>query len=716
MRLLVIILFLTTYLIEASNDDKILNVKKTTEKIEVDGLIDPAWKLADTATNFFQLQPYYAKEPAHKTIAKVLTDERNIYCLMLCYDDPDNIKVTRGLQDDKGGDVVSFMVDTFNDNQNAYKFAVNAAGVRSDCKMVDDGRNRDYNWDGIWFANAKVYDWGFAVEMKIPYKSIQYDPNAKYWGLDFDRWNPERAEDLYWCEYDQNEGQRISKFGKMIFQDFEPSLTGLNLEASPVGMTKAEYIGDNKYDVDADAGIDVFYNPSSKLTYQLTANPDFAQIEADPYDFNISRYESYFSERRPFFTEGNEVFMASGKQRNTGFYSPLVLFYSRRIGKKLPNGEEVPIIFGTKAFGKLKELEYGGFMAMTGETDYTYNGEQKKEPRAYYGVGRIKKKLWGSSSMGVLFAGKHTENNDYGVLDIDGGLRGSNWQLAYQLARSFKNDEGDYAFSAGLTSFRKDMVVMVRSKHIGSKFDISEIGYVPWQGKTDFVGGGGPIWFYDSGSIRQILLVFGGAFDYTKEDDYLDKTGLLVFNMQFTGNWGFEVNLDYGKAKDLDVKYNSYSATLSTWFHPSPNWNGNVWAGYSKTYNFSRDYLAYYSWLGSSFEYQPFSTFNLGTSFDMWLEGNPQGNIEDITYNARPYFNITPFNNLNFRVYVDNLFIRSTDRMERIIGGFLFSYNFSPKSWIYLAINEVRDRDNNFAQLKVTERASVLKIKYLYYF
>ena len=108
----------------------------------------------------------------------------------------------------------------------------------------------------------------------------------------------------------------------------------------------------------------------------------------------------------------------------------------------------------------------------------------------------------------------------------------------------------------------------------------------------------------------------------------------------------------------------------------------------------------------------------------MYIEGNPAGTIQDITYNARPYFSWTPINDLNLRVYLDNVFVRSSDRVERAIFGALFSYSFLPKSWIYLAINEIRDRSDQFDlagsllpnTLHVTDRVSVLKIKYLYYF
>jgi hypothetical protein len=100
----------------------------------------------------------------------------------------------------------------------------------------------------------------------------------------------------------------------------------------------------------------------------------------------------------------------------------------------------------------------------------------------------------------------------------------------------------------------------------------------------------------------------------------------------------------------------------------------------------------------------------------MWNEGNPAGDVEDITYNARPWISITPINDLNFYFYVDNVFVKSTDKMERIFFSGLFSYQFSPKSWIYLAINEVHDRFNDTRSMELSDRVSVFKIKYLYYF
>jgi hypothetical protein len=708
----------------AANGEKILTLKTTNQEIKIDGVIDNQWSMADSITDFFQQQPYYGKTPSKRTVAKVITTETNLYALIKCYDDPQNIQVNKGTLDEFTGDIVSLMIDTFGDGRTAYKFAVSASGVRSDCRLLDDARNRDYSWDGIWFAASQVYNWGFVVEIKVPYKSIQYDEKLTAWGLDFDRWIPTNTEDLYWGIYEEDEGQRVSKFGKLLLNEFRPSIKGLNLEIYPVGIAKAQYLYDTKYDIDPNAGLDIFYNPSPKLTFQLTANPDFAQIEADPFDFNISRYESYFSERRPFFTEGNEVFMPAGKQRNTGFYTPLELFYSRRIGKKLPDGGEVPLIVGTKAFGRINDWEYGGFVAVTGEKDYMDEDQSFTEDQAVFASARIKKQIFENSSVGILYAGKHSNNNDYGVIDIDGALRTSKWQLAYQLARSYKNNSGDFAGAAGFTMIKPTWLTFIKGRYVGNKFDVDQIGFVPWKGSSELVGLTGPRWYYEEGYIRSILIYGGGFVGYEKVDDYMDKGGLIGFNMQFRNNWGYEINLDAGRSKDENVLYDAYSITLSTWFNTSPKWSGDVWTGYQKTYNFSRDYLAFYSWIGSEFNWNALTLLKIGTSLDVFIEGNPDAEIEDVTYNARPFFSLTPINNLNVRMYLDNVFVRSSDKLEQTIFGFLFSYNFSPKSWIYLAINEFRDRSREYDMLgnpkpkkmHIIDRAAVLKVSYLYYF
>ncbi len=703
---------------------RVIRVFGAPEPIILDGAIDPAWTAADSVTEFTQQSPYHGAAPTYRTVARLLTTDQSLYCLIVAYAPEHRIERQHGFLDNSSGDFVSLMLDTFGDRKSAYKFAVTAGGVRSDARLLDDARNRDYSWDGVWFAEARVHPWGYVVEMEIPYRSIQYDENLDSWGLDFDRWIPATSEDIYWSPYEENEGQRISKFGRMTFAGSRPSVRGMNLEVYPVAMSSADYVRSGVYDISPSVGVDLFYNPSPRLTLQMTGNPDFAQIEADPYDFNISRYETYFDERRPFFTEGNEIFMASGRQRNMGFYTPLELFYSRRIGRRLPDGQEVPLLFGSKAFGRAAGWEYGGFVAATGETDYRQDGEHRTEERATFASGRLKRRILDNSDIGVLMVGKNTRSGSSGVIDIDGALRGSGWQLAYQVARSFGNGDGDYAASAGLTVPGETWLSALRGRAIGNHFDIDEVGFVPWRGTAELIGFTGPRWYFNAGTVSQVLVYGGGGINYEHADLYTDALALLGFNMQFRANWGYEINLTMGKVRELDQKFTSFEATYSTWIHTSPTWDASLWGGYARTYNFDRDWLAFYSWTGGWIGWHVSDALYFTADLGQWIEGNPDGGIEDITWNARPALTVTPVNDLSFRLYVDNVFVRSADRMQRIITGFLVSWNFLPKSWIYFAINDIRDRSGRYdsagrlmpERMHVIDRAAVLKVKYLYYF
>lgn len=712
----------------APAQEKIIELRKFPNGITVDGSIENQWALADSVTDFVQQQPFHGRKPSRRTVAKVLTTEDALYSLIICEDNQEDIQAFSGRLDELSGDGVSLMLDTFGDKRTAYKFAVSASGVRSDCRLLDDARNRDYTWDGVWFAASQVYDWGYVVEMEIPYRTIQYDKQLRTWGLDFDRWKQKGSEDIYWCNYDEMEGQRVSKFGHLLFNDFHPSVEGLNLELYPVGIMKGTYLRPGVYTVDPTAGIDVFYNPSAQLTFQLTANPDFAQIEADPFSFNITRYESHFEERRLFFIQGQEVFNASGRQTNTGFYRPLELFYSRRIGKKLPSGDEVPIILGTKAFGRISDWEYGGFFTMTGATDYNLDGTDTTEPHAYFASARITKQIFGNSSIGLLYVGKRTSTYDNGLVDVDGAFRTSDLQLSYQFSRSYYRDQGgssgDYAGSAGLVWFRQDWLTGIRGRFIGSDFEVNQVGFIPWKGTGEFVALTGPRWYMVDGYIRSISFYGGGYLNYEKVDAFTDRGLLIGYNMQFRNNWGFEINVSGGQAKDEGRQYRSLEATLSSWFNTSPDWHLNAYGGYSRTYNFSRDYVAFFSNIGSQIGWHTTRSLELGTSLDMFVEGNPRDAIEDITYNARPYFSLTPVNDMNFRVYFDIVYTRSSQQLQQTIFGFLFSYNFMPKSWIYFAVNEFQERPNSTnalgetvpGPLTITDRVGVLKVRYLYYF
>ena len=700
-----------------ARSDKAFRLHHTPTPISIDGVIDEAWAAADSLDEFHQQAPYYGQPPAHRTVVRLLTNEEALYCLILCYDHPEHVRRYPSLHDELDGDAVSLMLDTFGDRKTAYKFAVSATGACADCRLLDDARNRDYSWDGVWFAAAALHSWGYAVEMEIPYRTMKYDATLDHWGLDVDRWVAETKEDLYWCTYEQNEGQRVSRFGTLQFEAFRPTATALNLELYPVALARSTYEGAGRYTTDPEIGLDIFYNPSPALTFLLTANPDFAQIEADPFAFNISRYETYFDERRPFFTEGKELFTASGRQRNTGFYRPLELFYSRRIGEALPDGSVVPLVVGSKAFGRLESWEYGGFVAQTGEREYTEEGDRRVEPRATFASLRLSRQILENSTVGVLAVSKTTREGTVGVIDIDGAFRTSDWQLSYQLARSFSPAGGDLAGSWGWLISGKSWVNYARMRAVGTGFDVSEVGFVPWRGTLEAVLLSGPVWYMESGYIRQ-MIVYGIFFaGYEHDDLYTDRGAGIGFNMNFRDNWGYEINVTAGPSRDAGVTYSAYDASISSWLNVSSLWHANIATGHMRAYNFSREYLGTYTWASLSFSWNLLPVLQLGSSYEINVERQGSGAIEDVTQNARPFFSLTPFNNLNIRLYVDTVWRRSGQGAERILGGLLFSYNFLPKSWIYLALNELHERpDGQTNRLMLADRAGVFKVKYLYAF
>ncbi len=697
------------------NSNKKLLARKINQAINIDGEIEQIWFSADSVSDYTQFRPYYGKAPTEKTVARVMFSDDALYVLIIAYDKAGVTQYRTGMLDDTESDFLSIMLDTFNDKRTAYKFAVSSTGWRTDARMLNDGRSRDYSWDGIWFAAAKRYDWGYAVEMKIPFKSIKYDVKASSWGVDFDRWILAKMEDIYWCNYSQHEGLRISKFGKLMFEKGAvPEIESLNLELYPVALAKTEMTESGKYKISPHIGFDALYNPSPALTLALTINPDFAQIEADPFKHNISRYETYFSERRTFFIEGTEVFEPEG-----GNYEPLDLFYSRRIGKKLPNGDEVPLTLGGKFYGRKSGWEYGALVAATGEKNYSLYGNQYNEPKSIFGVARVKKQILENSTLGGLFVAANDKNGSNIAFDIDGSVRGSDWQINYQLAESFTDTSNGFGGSFGVNKFASNWLILVKGKYISNDFNVDKIGFVPWKGTGNFVAVAGPRWFFDTGSVKELLFYSGGYLDYEKIDNYTDKGFVLGGQLNFRKLMGISFDFLYGKTKDKDVLYNSYSLNGNIWMHFSPKWGLFANINYSKTYNFYRDYLGKYLAGRIQGSYLVFHSLEIGTSGNIWTEIDEQGKIEETTLNARPYISLIPINNIKIRIFTDHVFSVSSDRQERFFVGFYFAYNFKPKSWIYFTYNELQQRENYetaFPSMKTVSRDATIKIKYLYYF
>jgi hypothetical protein len=306
----------------------------------IDGkLDDPVWAKVPWAGDFIQRNPYEGKEPTQATAFKILYDERNIYIAVKAYDnEPDKIERRMSRRDDLEGDWIEVHLDSYFDHRTAFCFMVNASGVKGDLVISDDGDDRDDTWDPIWYVKAGTDEQGWSAEMRIPLSQLRFGkkPN-QIWGLQVIRRLHRKQETSNWQLIPQKKSGWVSRFGEL--QGIKEIKAQRQVELTPytVGRTQRfEREEGNPFATGSLSnlygGLDGKIGLSSDLTMDFTINPDFGQVEADPSVVNLTAFETYYTEKRPFFIEGRNIlnFQIMG---GDGGFSKDNLFYSRRIGR-----------------------------------------------------------------------------------------------------------------------------------------------------------------------------------------------------------------------------------------------------------------------------------------------------------------------------------------------------------------------------------------------
>ena len=328
-------MLLALVLCAQADTGRVIEARFTARPPAIDGELEEVWQTADSAFRFHQFAPKYESLPGDPTTAYLLYDNANVYAAFRC-----PVKDPKTLRADLSGssDGIRFFLDTFDDNTSCYYFSVFASGMEATYRMTDNGSGLQV-WDGVWKSAVRVYPWGYAVEVAVPFKTLRYPRSRTEWGVEFARYAVESGEQDFWNRHPE-QGFRVERFGRLT--GLKVPAPGLHLEVYPVGLARAEKSGsDTRGWQDrqgASAGLDLSWLPTPTANVQLTALPDFAQIEADPYTVNLGKYELWLQERRPFFVEAAENFGTTS--------SNLQLFYSRRIGRPLPDGSAVPILGG----------------------------------------------------------------------------------------------------------------------------------------------------------------------------------------------------------------------------------------------------------------------------------------------------------------------------------------------------------------------------------
>jgi hypothetical protein len=426
---LFILLFITGIFGQTPDKKKYQAVKISTPPV-IDGILDEEiWQTGEWVDDFTQNQPYNGRPASQRTEFKILFDEDNIYVGIKALDtSPDSIVNRLTRRDEADGDLVAILLDSYHDLRTAFTFGVSSAGVKYDFMMTNDGQSEDKTWDPNWWVKTSINKEGWIAEMKIPFSQVRFDKNSgDVWGLEMARVLYRKNETAFWQHIPKDAPGFVHLIGEMAgFEQIKPRKI---FDITPYGVAKAETfqtVPENPFQASGkstklNGGIDAKIGITNNMTMDLTINPDFGQVEADPSEVNLSAYETFFEEKRPFFIEGNNI-TNFGLGIGDGGIGNDNLFYSRRIGRP-PQGypdlqegwyADVPtnttILGAAKLTGKTKNgLSVGFVEAMTAEEKAeidTIGGTayETVEPLTNYLVGRIQKDInEGNTIIGGIF-------------------------------------------------------------------------------------------------------------------------------------------------------------------------------------------------------------------------------------------------------------------------------------------------------------------------
>jgi Domain of unknown function (DUF5916) len=417
---------------------------KLKQPLKVDGRLDEAvYQEFQPFGGFVQVVPNYGATESERTDIWITYDTENIYVTCRCWDsEPPEKWIANELRRDtnqlRQNDHIGVMFDTFYDRRSGFLFYTNPLGARADYSVVDEGGSNT-DWNPVWESKTGRFDGGWIVEMAIPFKSLRYRSGAdQVWGIQMRRSVRRKNEWAYLTPVPQNLAgpqafNRISAGGTLVDLDLPPA--GKNLELKPYATSRVTtdrtVVPALHNDVTGDFGGDVKYGLTANLTADFTYNTDFAQVEIDEQQVNLTRFSLFFPEKRDFFLEGRGIF-EFGRGGITGAqFSPVVstsiqpyLFYSRRIG--LNRNRIIPIDAGGRLTGKAGKYGIGVMNIQTGDD------EASGTPPTNFSVIRLKRDILKRSSIGGMFT-----NRSQSVL-----LPGSNQAYGVDAAFSFFQNIG----------------------------------------------------------------------------------------------------------------------------------------------------------------------------------------------------------------------------------------------------------------------------------
>jgi hypothetical protein len=460
--------------------------------LRIDGVLGTdEWQDAARADAFIQYEPNRGDPSNLITVVMVLYDEEHLYVAFEAHDDePLMGQMTQRDAQLWNDDSVQIYLDTFHDGRSGYFFMANVLGTQLDGRLAEDGTSNDDTWDAPWVSATRLTDFGYTVEVAIPLSALQYPAGEDTtWGINFARSRRRTLERSYWSGPVDHWG-RMSQAGDLVGLDVQAPTR--RHQVIPYGLSEAQ----EGRSPEGSVGLDARYAVTPQTSAYGTLNPDFATIEADQEEINLTRFELNLTEKRQFFLEGQELF----NQR-------IQTFYSRRIGD---------ISGGAKLLGRQAGWTFAA-LATRGDLEGSAEG-------ASYTVARVQRDIASRSNIGFLLADRGHDGRHQGSAEIDANLFFSDtFGFTGQLVKSYgEYGRGSVAFFARPSYDTSTGHAHVRYTHLGDRFadNVNAIGFITDDDRRELDGAVEKTFWVRSGTVERV--------EYSTENNiYWGQTGVL---------------------------------------------------------------------------------------------------------------------------------------------------------------------------------------------
>ena len=572
-----------------------------TEAPKIDGIIDDAaWDVVEWTTDYVQNEPDNGAAPTEQTKMKITYDAKNLYVAFKCYDkDPDGIVQRLSRRDGFEGDWVELNIDSYNDDRTGFSFTITAAGVKGD-EFISNNGNFDGSWNPIWYTKTQIDSDGWSAEMRIPLSQLRFgNDDEQVWGLQSTRRYFRNEERSLWQPIPPNPPGWVSEFGELRgIKGIKPQKQ-IEIQPYLLGQldTYPEEVGnpfEDGSDLTGTGGVDAKIGITNDLTLDLTINPDFGQVDADPGAISLDGFEIFFQERRPFFVENKNIFdyrFAGGRDN---------LFFSRRIGRS-PQGlttsdpdkgefEDIPtnttILGAAKFSGKTKNGWSLGLLESVTAKEFAKielderedvlsalpeRGEGRKElvePLTNYLVGRVQKDFNDRNSfIGGIFTATNRKLEDNLSFLHESAYSGGidfmhNWKdRTYYF-------EGDMVISSvngsteAITETQQSLTHLFQRVDAGHvSVDTTRTSLTGTGGKSEIGKGGGGDWRYNiGGNWRSPELELNDLGFLRQADDIRQYANLRrFFNKPTSWYRRGNIGLNQFSSYDFEGNYNRIS-------------------------------------------------------------------------------------------------------------------------------------------------------------